>query len=48
MLISNHLSKIQLENIKNHKYSSTGYTYLDNILDRFYWEPLCKLLPKVK
>jgi hypothetical protein len=48
MIITKHLNIVQLENIKNHQYSSTGYTYLDHILDKFYWEPVSNFLPEVK
>lgn len=39
-----YLTEKDLENMKNHKYQSTGYTYIDNKMNPF-WEKCAKLLP---
>jgi len=42
-----YLSEKDLENIKNHKYNTTGYSKLDNLMNPF-WIFCANLIPKVK
>ena len=42
-----YLSVNELENIKIHEYKSTGYTHLDNILDKYIWDQMANYLPNV-
>jgi hypothetical protein len=41
-----YLSKKDLEKIKNHKYQTTGYSKLDNLMNPF-WVWCANLIPKV-
>ena len=42
-----YLSEKDLENIKNHKYNTTGYSTLDNLMNPF-WIFCANLIPDVK
>ena len=35
-----------LANLKKHKYNSTGYSYLDLVLNKLIWEPIVQFLPR--
>lgn len=35
-----------LSNLSKHKFNTTGYSHLDNVLNRFLWEPLVQTFPK--
>jgi len=37
----------QLENIKNHRYESCGYTSFDNFLNEYIWVPVSNRIPPV-
>jgi hypothetical protein len=42
-----YLSEKDLEHIKNHKYQTTGYSSLDNLMNPF-WILCANLIPNVK
>jgi phosphatidylglycerophosphate synthase len=44
-LFGRFITKDGLDNIKNHKYKSGGYSFLDNIMNPF-WEWVVKLMPE--
>jgi len=44
-LFGKFITKDGLENIKNHKYKSGGYSILDNLMNPF-WEFVVKLMPQ--
>lgn len=44
-VVGNFITKDGLVNIKNHKYKSGGYSFLDNLMNPF-WEGVVKLMPE--
>lgn len=42
-----YLNEKDLENIKNHKYQTTGYSKLDNLMNP-WWNFCASLIPRVK
>jgi hypothetical protein len=45
-MLKNFLTEKELENIKNHKYRTSGYSTLDNKMNPF-WEKVSDYLPYV-
>lgn len=45
-IFDNYLTSAEVDHLKNHKYNTTGYSWLDKKLNPF-WELCAKLLPYV-
>lgn len=46
VFFTNYLDTKEVEHLKEHKYKTTGYSWLDNKVNPF-WEYCAKLLPYV-
>lgn len=42
-----YITKEGLNNLKNYKYVSGGYSFVDNIMNKYWWENVITVMPMV-
>jgi len=42
-----YITKEGLHNLHSYKYISGGYSVIDNIMDKFWWQQVIKVMPMV-